>query len=39
MKVNTMLNFVPEGADKLIKLLLALEYKPSEKSVRLITLF
>jgi hypothetical protein len=39
MKFNTILNFTPEGAGKLVKLTVSLEYKPSENRVRLITMF
>jgi hypothetical protein len=39
MKFNTVLNFVPADAAKLVKLTVSLEYKPSEKRVRLITMF
>ncbi len=39
MKFITVLNFMPDGAERLVKLTASLEYKPSERSVRLITLF
>jgi hypothetical protein len=40
MRFNTILNFIMrEGAEKLVKLTVALEYKPSENRVRLITMF
>jgi hypothetical protein len=39
MKFNTVLNFMSEEAEKLVKLTISLEYKPSEKRVRLITMF
>ncbi len=40
MRFNTILNFIMrEGAGKLVKLTVALEYKPSENRVRLITMF
>jgi hypothetical protein len=39
MKFNTILNFMPEDATRLVKLTASLEYKPSEKRVRLITMF
>lgn len=39
MKFNTILNFVLKEENKLMKLTVSLEYKPSEKRVRLITMF
>ncbi len=39
MKFNTVLNLIPQDTAKLIKLTVSLEYKPSEKRVRLITMF
>ena len=39
MKFNTVLNFKPEGVEKLVKLTVALKYKPSENRVELITMF
>jgi hypothetical protein len=39
MKFNTILNFMPKDAKKLVKLTASLEYKPSERRVRLITMF
>ncbi len=39
MKFNTILNFKPKDAEKLVKLTASLEYKPSENRVRLITMF
>ncbi|HWG39579.1 MAG TPA: hypothetical protein VN658_03445 [Candidatus Acidoferrales bacterium] len=39
MKFNTILNFLPKHAQRVVKLTASLEYKPSEKCVRLITLF
>jgi hypothetical protein len=38
-KFNTILNFKPEGVEKLVKLTAALKYKPSENRVELITMF
>ncbi len=39
MKFNTILNFNPEGIEWPVKLMVALEYEPSIKRVRLITMF
>jgi hypothetical protein len=39
MKFNTVLNFIPDDKTRLVKLTISLEYKPSEKRVRLITMF
>jgi hypothetical protein len=39
MKFNTILNFKPKDTKKLVRLTVSLEYKPSEKLVRLITMF
>jgi hypothetical protein len=39
IKFNTVLNFAAEDTGRLIKLTTAFEYKPSEKRLRLITMF
>jgi hypothetical protein len=39
MKFNTILNFPATNGGRLVKLLASLEYKPLERTVRLITLF
>lgn len=39
MKFNTLLSFVSPNDSKLVKVTVSLEYKPSEKRVRLITMF
>jgi hypothetical protein len=39
MKFNTVLNFFAEDTGRLVKLTAALEYKPAEKRLRLITMF
>ena len=39
MKFNTILNLRADDTDALFKMLLSLEYKPSERRVRLITMF
>jgi len=39
MKFNTILNFIPEDTERLVKLTVSLEYKPSNKRLKLITMF
>jgi hypothetical protein len=39
MKFNTVLNFQPKATGKLVKVTATLEYKPSQKLLRLITMF